>query len=431
MLFNILLLPLSLLATVTFAHTESDAADNFRSLYGFGTDEPALSAFPSSSGRHRRLEGGSPTLKANVSSITGIATSISVHYNDVEFSSSNDWIGMWPITDRYELFSAPLKFKFVCEACRFPAFKPNSTNPYPPSPPPNGTLEFTAINRRVPVVFIYVHGSAQFPESLARSQNITVDNPKIPQGGHLSLVRSDPTKMRFQWSSASTSDPHVKYGTSSGKYDKRTTCCNNDDEIDDDNSSSSSTSATTPRTPLTPTPTSLHKCVTDNDCSGLCTYCQNGAGKTPPFVCHAPTGGCCLDDQDCPESYCMSGPGHAQPWKCHGSGSSGSKSGSKINNGTTTVVHPSHVAVAPPSSKFAAVPYQQNDMCDRDVQPAGLHGWFPPPSNYTALFDELKEGATYYYVYGSDEGGWSDEKKFVAAPKQDPTLRTVVAAFGK
>ena len=65
-------------------------------------------------------------------------------------------------------------------------------------------------------------------------------------------------------------------------------------------------------------PSELHKCDTDADCSGLCTYCQNGVGKVPPYVCHAPAGGCCLEDQDCDSSYCMNGPGHAQPWKCHG-----------------------------------------------------------------------------------------------------------------
>ena len=65
-------------------------------------------------------------------------------------------------------------------------------------------------------------------------------------------------------------------------------------------------------------PSELHQCNSDADCSSICTYCQNGAGKTPPFVCHTPTGGCCLDDQDCDGSYCMNGPGHAQPWKCHG-----------------------------------------------------------------------------------------------------------------
>ena len=70
---------------------------------------------------------------------------------------------------------------------------------------------------------------------------------------------------------------------------------------------------------ITSEPEQLHPCNDDNDCAGLCTYCQNGAGKTPPYNCHAPTNGCCLDDADCDGSYCMNGPGHAQPWKCHGS----------------------------------------------------------------------------------------------------------------
>jgi hypothetical protein len=64
----------------------------------------------------------------------------------------------------------------------------------------------------------------------------------------------------------------------------------------------------------------LHPCSSDADCKNLCTYCQNGVGKTPPYNCHAPADGCCLDDSDCDGSYCMNGPGHAQPWKCHGKG---------------------------------------------------------------------------------------------------------------
>ena len=43
-------------------------------------------------------------------------------------------------------------------------------------------------------------------------------------------------------------------------------------------------------------PDDLHHCTSNADCSGLCTYCQNGAGKTPPFNCHAATNNCCLDD---------------------------------------------------------------------------------------------------------------------------------------
>ena len=312
-------LPLLVLVSFAEAHTSSLASHSFRELYGFGTETPHLTAYPSTSpkSQRRQLEGGKPTLIANVSTITGLSTPIAVHYNDVEFTSANDWIGMWPLTDHYTLFSAPLKFKYVCEECRH--WKWNASNPYPPSPPPNGTIEFNAINRRLPVVFIYVHGTAQFPESIARSQNISIENSQIPQGGHLSLVRSDPTKMRLQWSSDPTSDPHVKYGTSTGKYDKRTTCCND-----------------------------------------------------------------------------------------------------QATNVTTS-------STSPVSSD---VPYTIEDMCDRDVQPAGLHGWYPPPSNFTAIFDNLKPSQQYFYVYGSDEGGWSDEKIMVAPPVASPIQRTVIAAFG-
>jgi acid phosphatase type 7 len=301
------------------AHTESSASSKFRAQYGFGTESPKLTSYPPPSelshhrSKSRFLEGGKPTLKANTSSIKGLSETVSVHYNDVEFTSPNDWIGMWPLTDDYTLFSSPLKFKFVCESCRANV-SADPTNPNPPVPGPNGTVTFNVINQRLPVFFIYVHGSAQYPESLARSQNIEIDNPRVPQGGHLSLVRSDPTKMRLQWSSFATTDPHVKYGSTPKKYTKRTECCNHNNEKD-----------------------------------------------------------------------------------------------------KTTI---------------SDIPYTVDDMCDRDVQPAGLHGWFPPPSNYTALFENLIPNTKYYYVYGSDEGGWSSEKSFVSAPRAKPSQRTVMAAFG-
>jgi len=120
------------------------------------------------------------------------------------------------------------------------------------------------------------------------------------------LVRSDPSKMRLQWSSSATSDPHVKWGLKPKSYTKRSECC----------------------------------------------------------------------------------------------------------------------------KEATKVPYTIEDMCDRDVQPAGLHGWFPPPSNYTALFEGLTPNTEYYYVYGSDQGGWSDEKSFTSAPIAKSSQRTVMAAFG-
>ncbi len=54
----------------------------------------------------------------------------------------------------------------------------------------------------------------------------------------------------------------------------------------------------------------LHPCKTDADCSNICSYCLNGAGKVPPFVCHAPQTGCCTSDVDCAGSceFCVLSP---------------------------------------------------------------------------------------------------------------------------
>jgi hypothetical protein len=62
-----------------------------------------------------------------------------------------------------------------------------------------------------------------------------------------------------------------------------------------------------------------HSCTTDADCAGICSYCMNGDGKQPPFVCHAPQNGCCTSDLDCKGSYCMDGPAKTPPFHCHGS----------------------------------------------------------------------------------------------------------------
>jgi hypothetical protein len=132
------MIPLSLLittilATTASANTPTSAGAKFKELYGFGTSSPKLNAFPD---QHlsRRLEGGKPTLTSNITTIKGVSTTAAVHWNDVEFTSAYDWIGMWPLTDTYPLFSAPIKFKFVCEECKKAASDP--TNPNPPYPAP-------------------------------------------------------------------------------------------------------------------------------------------------------------------------------------------------------------------------------------------------------------------------------------------------------
>ena len=77
-------------------------------------------------------------------------------------------------------------------------------------------------------------------------------------------------------------------------------------------------------------------------------------------------------------------------------------------------------------------PFEKSDMCDvNETAPAGLAGWFQPSQMNTAILEDLVPGKTYYYRYGSDEGGWSGERVFTAAPAfPSPERRTVIAAFG-
>ena len=59
-------------------------------------------------------------------------------------------------------------------------------------------------------------------------------------------------------------------------------------------------------------------------------------------------------------------------------------------------------------------PYTKDDMCDSDVQPAGLHGFFPPPSNHTAVMYKLEPETRYYCVWL--RSGWLfTERSFVSA----------------
>ena len=46
--------------------------------------------------------------------------------------------------------------------------------------------------------------------------------------------------------------------------------------------------------------------------------------------------------------------------------------------------------------------------------------WFPPHWWNNALMLDLKPSTVYYYVYGSDANGWSEEESFVSAPAPGP-----------
>lgn len=68
---------------------------------------------------------------------------------------------------------------------------------------------------------------------------------------------------------------------------------------------------------------------------------------------------------------------------------------------------------------FSSVPakmatYTKEDLCG---PPATGHGWFSPQFLYTGVITRLdKKDRVVYYIYGSDNMGWSDEESFKPVP---------------
>lgn len=71
--------------------------------------------------------------------------------------------------------------------------------------------------------------------------------------------------------------------------------------------------------------------------------------------------------------------------------------------------------------------YTQDDLCGGNA--AGF-GWFPPHWWMYALMKDLEPSTVYFYRYGSDTHGWSEEYSFLSAPGPDPNqaLNIVTAA---
>jgi len=74
--------------------------------------------------------------------------------------------------------------------------------------------------------------------------------------------------------------------------------------------------------------------------------------------------------------------------------------------------------------------YTKRDMCDRDVQPAGRHGWLPPGNLLEATMSGLVPGELYCYSYGDRSTGWSEERQFKAPPGSTARRPITIAAFG-
>ena len=57
-----------------------------------------------------------------------------------------------------------------------------------------------------------------------------------------------------------------------------------------------------------------------------------------------------------------------------------------------------NIGVVSEQASTVDVPYGKKDMCDTDAQqPAGLHGWFNPPSVHTAILSGLEPETQYFY----------------------------------
>jgi hypothetical protein len=65
------------------------------------------------------------------------------------------------------------------------------------------------------------------------------------------------------------------------------------------------------------------------------------------------------------------------------------------------------------SAPATANTYKSTDMCG---DPGQSQGWFDPHFWLTASMAGLAPATTYYYVYGSDKNGWSNEAYFTSAP---------------
>eukprot|EP00940_MAST-03C_sp_MAST-3C-sp2_P000972 g972.t1 len=185
----------------------------------------------------RRLEGGDPKLHVNATIIEGgLDGIVNVSWTGIEFTSSSDWIGMWPAGTDLSIFSAPIKFKYVmgdptlcpsfqteeaCDAqapiCTWYAPKSKCESGKPPS---NGSVPFRVENVRTAVFFVYVSGNIQYPEPICQTSQVSFEKPEFPQGAHLAFGEGgDPTSMRVYWTSGDADgEPVVRYGPRVGDY---------------------------------------------------------------------------------------------------------------------------------------------------------------------------------------------------------------------
>ncbi|GMH34491.1 hypothetical protein BSKO_02325 [Bryopsis sp. KO-2023] len=79
------------------------------------------------------------------------------------------------------------------------------------------------------------------------------------------------------------------------------------------------------------------------------------------------------------------------------------------------------------SVEGGTVTYSKEDLCGA---PATEEGWMEPGVFHRALMTDLKPGKTYYYKYGDEEFGFSEEFSFVTPPEAGAQDSITFIAFG-
>eukprot|EP01099_Mayorella_cantabrigiensis_P003707 TRINITY_DN2796_c0_g5_i2.p1 TRINITY_DN2796_c0_g5~~TRINITY_DN2796_c0_g5_i2.p1 ORF type:complete len:480 (-),score=100.71 TRINITY_DN2796_c0_g5_i2:193-1632(-) len=73
------------------------------------------------------------------------------------------------------------------------------------------------------------------------------------------------------------------------------------------------------------------------------------------------------------------------------------------------------------------VTYGVHDLCG---EPATSWGWREPGLLHTVIMNNLQKGKKYFYIYGDDEFGWSEENSFFPFLGADPTRKARFYAYG-
>lgn len=166
--------------------------------------------------KHRRyLEGGREQLNVSAT-VVGEGEYITVSWSGMDFATPNDWIGVFEADVNLTLFATAIKFKFTYT--NHSALHHAKVHHLQPPPiPSSGTTQFSLINYRKPIKFLYITGNLQYPQVVAMTETITFREPTKPQGVHLALGAGGADTLVYWMTGGAPSRPGVKWGYKSGQ----------------------------------------------------------------------------------------------------------------------------------------------------------------------------------------------------------------------